>query len=162
MWMSSGPSWTCHGRASGNTNWGFHLHMIESLWRWDFSMELSHSIEAKCVYNTHTHTHAHTCIYNLRCIKKEHLNFASITPPPKGCNLGLTFVACDFPTGEKESWWVNIWLHQLYKMLLRRLVSPSQLPENYIGGFMISTDREGRRKQMGGEEFWILEFIKQT
>ena len=67
LWMSSGPSWPCHGRASGNTNWGFHLHMRESLWRWDFSMELSHSIEAIFVYNTHTHTHIYIPLDALGC-----------------------------------------------------------------------------------------------
>lgn len=159
LWMSSGPSWPCHGRAIGNTNWGFHLYMRESLWRWDFSMELSHSIEAKFMYNTHTDTHTHTHIpIPLDALGCEELTswLCRHHSSPKGAQLRADFVPCDFPTGEKESWWVNIWLHQLCRMLLRRLVSPSQLPENCIGGFMISTNREGRRKQMGGEEFWIL------
>ena len=82
LWMSSGPSWPCHGRASGNTNWGFHLHMRESLWRWDFSMELSHSFEAIFMDNTHTHacthTRMHTHIYTFGCTRVWRMNILTL------------------------------------------------------------------------------------
>lgn len=138
---------------------GDFTYIWENLCGGETSMELSHSVEAIFVYNTHTdtHTHTHTPI-PLDALGCEELTswLCRHHSSPKGAQLRADFVPCDFPTGEKESWWVNIWLHQLCRMLLRRLVSPSQLPENCIGGFMISTNREGRRKQMGGEEFWIL------
>lgn len=158
LWMSSGPLGPVMGGPVGTLTGDF-TYIWENLCGGETSMELSHSVEAIFVYNTHTdtHTHTHTPV-PLDALGCEELTswLCRHHSSPNGAQLRADFVPCDFPTGEKESWWVNIWLHQLCRMLLRRLVPPSQLPENCIGGFMISTNREGRSKQMGGEEFWIL------